>query len=367
MLTNTERLSLARRLLALESRAQPSGASKLPESRSLTAEIEINALPDICHANPDASFQHVLHVFHQSWYGIRSACASLPGQKAAIPVEPAASPTLVLKIIDFVSKAKIEKVVFHGFSANSSAILNALEHLDIDSYLVWHGNVAQLAWDHEWRIYSMARQAYESRKFVRASVLKAGNESLFPASFEKILLNQPPKLPPRAAPLYIGESNTILVPAFNDIRKNLYASVLGSSLGNPNGKVLYYSIADFPPIPSGNTRKINYFGHSSHLNLLRQIDLVVNVTLIDCHPMVDVEALGAGTPSLTGPLWLDALRDHPYTKLTEVNNPFDLREIAIKVEYIFSISSDEISAIIADYSDVLRKISTERYKEFLFG
>jgi hypothetical protein len=98
---------------------------------------------------------------------------------------------------------------------------------------------------------------------------------------------------------------------------------------------------------------------------LHDIDISVNVTTIDCHPMVDLEALGAGAAALTGPLFLDALEEHPYTRLTVIANPFDVRAISNRLTVIKRMNNSELQEMMLDYKKSLATISGERYADFL--
>jgi hypothetical protein len=81
--------------------------------------------------------------------------------------------------------------------------------------------------------------------------------------------------------------------------------------------------------------------------------------------MVDLEAIGAGAFPITGPLFLDTLTDHPFTKLSEVINPFDVVGIANRIDLIGSMKPSEIQGIMADYEKRLATVSLQRYAEFL--
>jgi hypothetical protein len=81
--------------------------------------------------------------------------------------------------------------------------------------------------------------------------------------------------------------------------------------------------------------------------------------------MVDMEAVGAGAMVLSGPLFLDALTQHPFTTLSVISNPFDVREIGKRLDYLSAMNNAELQEIISNYSSEVTRISRERYAEFL--
>jgi hypothetical protein len=197
-------------------------------------------------------------------------------------------------------------------------------------------------------------------------MLKAAMGQIFPRSYEPMLLNSPPLTrQARLVPAFGGKTTIALVPAYSDIRKNIYTSLVGAALAQSIDEVLYYSqgLGKFPA--TARCKRIAYSGHAKHLKLLHDIDAIVNVTTIDCHPMVDLEAVAAGAMTITGRLFLDALREHPYTKLSEIENPFDVRAISNRLDSLKSIGSGELAAITGDYVQQLVAISQDRYREFL--
>jgi hypothetical protein len=69
--------------------------------------------------------------------------------------------------------------------------------------------------------------------------------------------------------------------------------------------------------------------------------------------------------AVTGPLFLDALGEHPYTKLSQIDNPFDVRGIGGRLDALRDIAKGELAAIVEDYVQQLVSISQSRYCEFL--
>jgi hypothetical protein len=332
----------------------------------ITADIQFDNTADTKYSRRNAAFSRVAHLFHQNWHGIRSAAGVLPGHKIAIPVGISVNRRVLQSIISQLTQWNVEKVVFHGFSLAAETILRSLNRAGFTNYLVWHGNLSQLVWEPEVDFFKNAFNACRRGNFRRAHMLKAGMDSVFPNAFGPLLCNSPPVLArERSVPAFQSSRKIALVSAAPDIRKNIYTSLMGASLSRSLSDVLHYCKVKAPISTLSRARRVIYGGHEKHLTLLQNVDVSVNVTAIDCHPMVDLEAIGAGAFPITGPLFLDTLTDHPFTKLSEVTNPFDVVGIANRIDLIISMKPSEIQGIMADYEKRLATVSLQRYAEFL--
>ena len=333
--------------------------------RTPCEEIEFDAQVDLRYSHKVQKFARVAHIFHQSWHGIRSAAGTLPGHKIAIPHIELCHEHFE-NIVSQLATWNVEKAVFHGFSVEAEKILEHVSAAGVQCYLVWHGNLAQLVWEPEGQYFASAMRACQRGVFRRAHMLKFGMGDVFPNSYEPILLNSPPKTNKhRISPAFGGKSRRVLVPAFPDIRKNLHTNLVGAALSRLIDEVLYYArVQTIVPLTEKCTR-IDYFGHDKHVEFLHLVDATINVTLIDCHPMVDLEALGAGAFALTGRLFLDALENHPFSKLSQIENPFDARGIGARLEYICAMNNIELQCVMEDYVEKLTQLSQDRYAEFL--
>lgn len=317
------------------------------------------------YAVSDPRFDGVMHVFHQQWHGIRAAAGALPGRKIAVPQNFQARGRHRAAVLATAAAWAARKAVFHGYSPAVEPLLKAFCADGIACYLVWHGNLAQLAWRPEVDFFSLAQRAAKRGLFKRSHMLKAGMRAVFPNAFEPMLVNCPPApKTSRISPPFSSWPAAALVPGFVDIRKNVHTSLIGCALSSIELVLHYGRIRGDLPILA-RCKRVAYDDHDRHLALLTQVDVTVNVSVIDCHPMVEMEALAAGAMSVTGPLCLDALKGHPYTTLSVIQNPFDVDEIAARLDFIRQIEPTELSGVIEDYRRAIRSISLERYAEFL--
>jgi hypothetical protein len=364
-----DRLRLARALsgftMSEEPKFEPRAQRSTPPHQ-LADSAEFNADIDCKHAPRDSRFDRTVHIFHQNWHGIRSAAGTLPGNKAAFPLHKGLAPADLIEIVSRFEGWGITKAVFHGFSYQAEKVLRAVTGAGIECYLVWHGNLAQLVWEPEAQYFEAASAACRSGRFLRAHMMKAGMEKIFTNGFRPMLVNRAPDLPrSRLVAPFAGDRVIALVPAHTDIRKNLHTNLVACATSEHISDVFYYASLAATPSILARCRQVSYSGHEGHLALLSGIDICVNVTVVDCHPMVDLEALGAGAMALSGPLNLDVLEEHEFTQLSTIQNPFSVEEIVERINRLAAMPKTEISAIIEDYKAKLNKICLSRYVEFL--
>lgn len=308
----------------------------------------------------------VAHVFHSEWLGIKSAACSLDGHKVSISCEANPTSSQLARILGDIEKHQIKRVVFHGFSDPANFLLKNLTRAGLDCYLVWHGNFAQLAYYPEIKYFSRAVDAAKRGLFRKAHILKASQSEVLANAYLPMLPNVVPDNPQnRISAPFSGEHVKALVPGTIDIRKNTFTNFQAAISSQNINTVLHYNKFDWPIIDSRKLKRVVYQGTDAHLALLCDIDICLNVTLIDCLPMVDLEALSAGTPTITGPLFRDFLADHPYAQLTEVDNPSDLSMIRDRIRIISSVPKSELAEMMNDYRLSLIDISQMRYEEFL--
>jgi SAM-dependent methyltransferase len=346
--------------------ARSSFSSAFPEAPS----VEWQAARDTIYANEDSHFDRVCHIVHQDWMGIRSAVGALPGQKLSIPSNKSVSLQEIEAIMRRLAELKIEKIVLHGISDGMYMLSRAFAKNGFDEqYLVWHGTTAQWVWEDERRYAQMAIKMARDGQVKRFSAIRRGLGPIVgDRNFAPQLVNMPPKVD-------LGlvdrrgqrpEQFTALAPSWNDLRKNLTTNVLAAHTVDSIDSV-YVIAKDFqlPRWLSTKVKKVGYRDHASMLELMATMDLVLNVTTIDCHPMVDLEALAVGTPSVRGPLFLDGLEDHPYVRLTTVDNPMSVEDVARCIRNVLERDDAELRGLMNDYTKSLRDLSIKRYREFL--
>ncbi|MBU9439697.1 methyltransferase domain-containing protein [Burkholderia multivorans] len=331
---------------------------------------EWQATRDTMYANSDTRFDRVCHIFHNDWMGIRSAVGALPGYKLAIPSSTGIPVHEIEVIMQRLHDHAIEKIVLHGISDSMYALTRALADNGFDEqYLVWHGTTAQWVWEDERRYAQMAIRMAREGRVKRFSAIRRGLGPIVgERNFAPQLVNMPPKVdngqvrrrPPRSG------SYSALAPSWNDLRKNLATNVLAAHTVKSVDSI-YVVAKDFelPKWISTKVKKVGYRDHASMLELMATMDIVLNVTTIDCHPMVDLEAMSVGTPCVRGPLFLDGLENHPYVRLTAIDNPMSVEDVARCIAQVLDTGERELIDLMDDYKRQLHELSAQRYAEFL--
>ena len=331
-------------------------------------EYLFDAERDTAPSHHNAAFASTLHLFHMEYLGIRAAAANLPGRKLAIRAEKPLSLEAVGRILERLDSRRIERFVVHGYSDNMDLLVRQIGKASgARFHCVWHGNFGQMAYRDERRAFEQWLRLQQDGLVARAHILKQ-NSSLFLAKgYTPLLLNLPPKWAGKRAarPFEVEEAVTAFVPSWSDVRKNWHANVLAAAETRAVRKVLHYADCKvlfpvFKPV-----RRVVYEA-ANHMEVVASVDIVFNATLIDCHPMVDLEALACGTPSVTAKLFLGGTFDsHAYARLTEVDNPLDVQAIARAASRIAEVPSSELASTMDDYRAMLIGESIRRYSEFL--
>ena len=329
--------------------------------------IQFNALRDTRFAHVVEGFQRVCHLMHKEWFGIRSAAGALPGQKMAITSMRSPTRPEIERAVAWMADLGVDRIVVHGFSEAMEAAVKALCAAGMDHIsLVWHG--APVMWVHEAerRLFFLAVSLAESGRIRRIHGMRAGTDIVVGArGWAPQLLNLPPCVPGRPR-RPAGAPVTAFAPSWNLIHKNLATNVLGAVEVDRIEKV-WVLAKDFA-LPRSLHHKIEVLPKLDQpqiLETMRMADVVLNASIVDCHPMVEMEALSVGTPSVRGRLWLDALEDHPYVRLTEVSDPLSVRAVADRVSAVLSVERGELEGMMSDYAQRLRNVSLDRYREFL--
>lgn len=337
---------------------------------SVNEEALWNAHQDCSFANQDSRFDRVCHVFHQEWVGIRSAAGALPGHKLAISETTNWSAGRLRALVDQFANLRIRAIVVHGMSDAIRQLTIVLHELGlVDIYLVWHGNTAQWVNRGELEAINMALALNQRGLFKNVHAIRCGmNGLLGKNAFIPQLLNMPPVVRNRTSMPRLKNGVTVFCPSWNDVRKNLHSNVVAGILSDKVNRILIF--AQNLELPSSTTPvdKIIVLSHitqAATIELMATVDLVSNVTVIDCHPMVNLEALAVGTPTLEGPLFLDALEGHPYKHLVRVENVLSVEDIRQAIERVLSVPEQEMHQIMDDYRVQLTETSRQRYLQFL--
>lgn len=359
VLPNIERLEV-------EKRKTVSPASGHHEFRDYS--MQLDSIRDTRLAQPVEGFDRVCHVMHQEWFGIRAAAGALPGRKLAISATRLPSASELDHAAAWLSEQRVDRIVVHGFSEPMAALLKGLRSAGFSHIsLVWHG--APVMWMHEpeRRLFFLALSLARKGYLRRIQGMRGGTEAVLEQwGWPKQLLNMPPHVArrPRSVPTRRGA--VAMAPSWNLLHKNLTTNVLGAIEASCVEQV--WVLAEDFALPPDLHRKVKVLpklDQQRMLDTMRLADVVLNASIVDCHPMVELEALAVGTPAIRGRLRLDALEDHPYVKLTEVDDALSIKAVADRISAVNALARAELEPMMDDYARRLVAVSAERYAEFL--
>jgi hypothetical protein len=325
--------------------------------------VELNARCDMRYAHNIQSFSKVIHVFSMEWKGIRSAVGAMGGAKLAMTADRPMRCDEILFALHNIRK--FEKVIFHGVSANGRILI---EHLyrqsGPDCYVVWHGSHAQLSLDHERELFLATKRLYE-KGFVKKLHIMRGGCHLLLNCWPEILFNAPLNIVGEKFCQKISENGIALVPMTASMGKNLYTNIIAAAVSSKIKTINTYNGNNLMDICNGKTIKfLRHNGVAGHLKVLENCAVSLNVTCIDCQPMIDIEAVSAGTPAITGPLFLENYFKSTYPKLTTVQNPLSPEEIIKKIDKLDAIPGGELAAMMTEYKAELLQKHIESYNSF---
>ncbi|MFV0299267.1 MAG: methyltransferase domain-containing protein [Hyphomicrobiaceae bacterium] len=326
---------------------------------------------DIRYAHAEhPAFAEVLTVFTQEWVGIRAASGSFPGPKLAVSKYHEWSASAAMPIFDRISALGTKKILAQGLSPGLASFLVALRAAmpELKIYGVWHGALA--AWCHEEermlanRFLSMASIGV----YDRIHFLKRGMHLLHDKAFAPLLPNPVPRIEHRRLQqAFERRPLTCLFGSWNNAWKNMYANLLGAAASESVGKVISYAPIEYDGPGHKKMASSSFSSRENHLALCSTCDLVLNATIVDCHPMLELEGLAVGTPSLRSNLDLDFGGNHPYERLLTLDSPHNAAEIKARIDKLSGIDPAELADALADYRNLVNETSFQRYGEFLEG
>ena len=330
-----------------------------------------NSLRDTRYAHRGHGLDNVLHVFQQQWFGIRAAAGSLPGHKLAVGPEGALDNASKRVLAREIQQLKPQRIVVHGMSDAMGDLVEMLAAMGMSEhvFVVIHGAPAQWCSPQEARYAFRAFELGRSKKIRRLHVMKPGFELPDVPLYQPILMNMSPLLPNNNVIVDVvsaSKSGEVLIPGWSGWRKNVQTNALAAALCNSVKSIWVFDhTLTLPGSLNEKIRKIDYKDREQTFGLIEMVDVVMNVSIVDCHPMVHIEAQKHGKACMRGPLFLDALEDHPYIKLTQVSDVTSVAEIRSTLEKLLAVPVLERSELAMDYQHQNDRVSIGRYQEFL--
>lgn len=340
--------------------------------KSSKPTVSINEKRDIERAQIVPELESIAHIFDAHWHGIRSASSCIPGHKIAISHKTALTDADVRQIADYLQSAKVKNVFFQGYSPTANALARKLRfHFgpSMGIHVITHVNSAQFENHFELEVLRQMVIAQREGTIDLLGSVKPYFSSVCEAFKDLLLVNVPPV---RSALSESGlrDVSASLIPLENSWRKNLYSNVLAAKRAK---RIKSIQAVNFPAFLDlledlNGIKIIPFMAPAQLIACMASVGLVFNVTLAECQPMTQLEALSVNTPCLTGPLFIPELENHEYSKLTEIKHAENVREIADRADRILAMwetDMDGLKGIMEDFYDVRVKAGVDSYLRFL--
>jgi hypothetical protein len=345
--------------------SQPSGAQHIP--------IVLNEERDTIVAHSDPAMRHVLHVFDQHWHGIRSATACLPGTKLGISHKNEITREELRQIDRLISERGFRVLCFQGYSETADRLVDHL-HAKFGSDLrlcaVTHVTTSQFEHHFEIAMLERIHDKVGSGVIARAGSVKPNFHLFHEKTWSSCIVNIPPDLSRIILALPMREPGNVFVPLENTWRKNLYTQVIAAH-GSP--KVRRLCLVNWPTYLErlmllDKAQLVGFQQLPGLLAHMRLAQLVLNVSLSECQPMTQLEALAVGTPAMVGPLRLPEFSNHAMSKLCEVTELDDPGLLRCRLDTVLDEWARDplgLSELIADFLRLRAAVGLARYREFL--
>ncbi|MFP2960475.1 methyltransferase [Myxococcus sp. 1LA] len=371
-------LSLSDELVRL--RAEPPEAARTPvappASRyghdTVAENVVVDAPLDTTWAHVDPRLSRVVHIFHQEWYGIRAASGYAPGHKIGITANRTLTATDHRRIVETCETLGARSIIFQGFSPNALEVMHMLRRVfgsAIRLCCVWHGSTAQFHFDFELETFSRLLTLREQGLLDAVACVKPEMHLMSPLLFQKVLLNLPPRIAREDQRHRAPLTRAAFVPTPNNWWKNFYSNVfVAASLPGMERVFVTSPFTARQELPlRASVINVGHLNRSELFNLIRETDVVLNVTLAECQPMTALEGLAHGVACLTGPLTLGTLDEHPFQRLVQIAGTGSLGQIRSALERVVGLrerSPEEYAQMLEDYTQTLCDEAINHYLEF---
>lgn len=327
---------------------------------------------DLAFTHEVPGFDRMLHVFNDSWHGIRAASGYAPGHKLAISEKEGLDAEAIRHVIGLVTAHGIDRVVFQGYSEVAHALAEALHDWfgeAVPLYAVTHVTSTQFENIFEIRMQALLREALAAGTLRRLGSVKPDFAHVVEEYWPGTILNFGPNLGETLGPLRKAPGE-VFIPIENSWRKNLYTNMLAALRSD---LVTHVHTVNFP---SGletlvDVSKLSLVPFRKGVSLfatMASVEAQMNVALAECQPMTQLEALAVGTPCLTPPLRLGEFDDDPLTALCEVVELDNPRYVRARLERVLTMQRDDPAAMaqmIEAHVQRRHALAAQRYGEFL--
>lgn len=271
----------------------------------------------------------VLQVCHPDWRGVRSSALAFGD-----PMVQARDLTDLIPLVGTMTARGTRTLVIQGWPPGAAALATAAAKADVEVLTLFHSSPAQHGVDggEAEAVASMFALA-DDGVVSRVATVKAGVASAFSTIGHPVvhIPNRPPKLT-GIQPTDVPDRINVGVFLHPMWRKNVTTQVLASL---ENGWTPY--VMHDPGVPYLPQDSMVVCGEMSQDNFLRTeaaMDLTLNVTLSECHPMMPMESYRLGVPCLTSrtsDLFASDPDLYELTTVAEADNPSAIATAATRL------------------------------------
>ncbi len=259
-----------------------------------------------------------LSVLHPHWRGIRSSAGQLFEQLFFL--EDDLDESTGRHYARLFAEAGCPAVVIQGFPQTFRFLVTALNQVvpTVPVYLIWHGNFMQASQDYAWAAFQMAVELAKEGKLSKIGFVKRGMAEVMAAHGVNtgFVMNRVRRIPDRPSLPSPGGPHFGIWNIIESWQKPPYAMIAAAA--TIPGAALHLSAMN-PRVEEA----LQFWGVEGGLlhdgpipqqdmpSYLAPMHLNLNVTLSECAPMVPLESLSLGVPSLLGPT-SHYFEDHDY-------------------------------------------------------
>lgn len=327
---------------------------------------------DMAFTHHAPGFDRVLHVFNDAWHGIRAASGYAPGHKLAISEVTGIDAEVVRHVEGLIHRHRIDRVIFQGYSDAAHGLAESLKSRFGDAvrlHAVTHVTATQFENRFEIRMQALLRNALAKGTLTRLGSVKPDFDTVIEEYWPATILNFGPNLGDTMGHLRKARGE-VLIPIENSWRKNLYTNMLAalrsdlvSVIHTVNFPTGLETLADVAKISLMPFRKgVPLFA------MMASVELQMNLSLAECQPMTQLEALAVGTPCITSPLHLHEFENDPLLKLCEVAELDNPRYVRQRIDEVMTMQLNDPGALremIEAHMARRTGLATQRYGEFL--
>ncbi len=312
------------------------------------------------YSHQDEQLDNILHVCDEHWHGIRNAAGYCPGHKFLISHKNRQSPDTVQEIKNLIDEYSIDHIFFHGLSPAAELIARGLKTSCANSTIDFVGHVNSTQFVHEFEVDMLNRAIdLKTEKVFRRLYSVKPHFDLVSTEFEaEPLFNFAPQISaPNRKTNQLLQHSVFIPLTHGDWRKNVDTNFYAA-------KHLNLEIVTIKPptfqVGKQNSKvtTVGFLDPERLFNLYSATKFTLAITMSECQPMTQLEALSNNSAVFTGPLNLPD-SNTGYESIFEIASPDNLKEITDKI--LAWMEEDSTEKTQQRYLEIRNKWARESY------